>query len=86
MRKSERIVLLLVFLQAVSLVMLWSLDSLTRAGQEVFTLFLAVDLISLGVIAYVYRSTKGSADLHKGWIVAAGAVIFLLLITTLFVS
>jgi hypothetical protein len=86
MRKSERIVILLVLLQAVSLVMLWSLDSLTRAGQVVFTLFLAVDLISLGVIAHVYRTTKDGADLRRGWIVTAGVVIFLLLIMTILVS
>lgn len=86
MLKTKRIVVPLALLQAISVLVLWSLDSVNRSSQEIITLFLAIDLLSFAIIAHVYRSARGGVALGRRWIVVAGAVLLLLLFTTLFVS
>ncbi|MDA4127732.1 MAG: hypothetical protein OK452_11125 [Thaumarchaeota archaeon] len=86
MLKTKRVVVPLVLLQATSVLVLWSLDSVNRSSQEIITLFLAIDLLSFAIIAHVYRSARGGVTLGRRWIVAAGLALLLLLFTTLFVS
>lgn len=84
--KTDRVVLPLVLLQAVSVVTLWSLDSLDKVGQETFTLFLAVDLIAFAIMAHVYRTTREGEGLGRRSALAGSLVILLILLTTLFLS
>jgi hypothetical protein len=86
MERSDLVVLLLVLVQAVSVIMLWSLDSLSRVGQDVFSLFLATDLVSLALVAYTYRTSKEGIGPARLWVVAGCLAILLLLFTSLFVS
>lgn len=86
MQKNELIVILLLILQAIAVAMLWSLTSLTHAGQEVFTLFLAVDLLAVVVVSRVYRAGKAKEIVNRGWIVLAGALMLALLFATLLVA
>ncbi|MDA4128297.1 MAG: hypothetical protein OK422_02365 [Thaumarchaeota archaeon] len=86
MLKIKRIVVPLILIQAVSVLVLWTLDSVNRASQEIITLFLAIDLLSFAVIAHIYRSGREGLTLRRHWIIVAGVAILLLLLTTVFVT
>ncbi len=57
MDSAERIVVPLLIVQTISVVFLWSLDTLGHVSQIIFTLFLAADLLSFGLMSHrVHRS------------------------------
>ena len=79
MDSVERIAVPLLIVQTISVVFLWSLDTLGHVSQTIFTLFLAADLLAFGLVAHIYRtdkagSTTGSSYLFA-WIVAI-AILF----------
>ncbi len=70
-RTGTRIVALLLLLEAVSLIFLWSFDAVGSAGETAFALFLAADLTSFAMISYVYRVLKEENKFGK-WPLLAG--------------
>jgi hypothetical protein len=54
----ERIAVPLLLVQIASVIFLWSLDTLGKVSQTIFTLFLSADLLAFGLMAHVWVSTK----------------------------
>ncbi len=81
---TRRIIVLLLILQGVSIVLLWTLDALNEVSEGTFGLFLAVDMISFAMISYVYRHDKESEPPSRGWL-AIGSVLILILLFSTFV-
>jgi hypothetical protein len=80
---TRRIIIFLLVLQGVSLVLLWTLDALNQVSEEIFALFLAVDMLSFAMISYVYRHAKGNEVPNRGWLIIGSALVLVLLFSTL---
>jgi hypothetical protein len=80
---ARRIVILLLLLQAVATIFLWSLDALNQISEGDFALFLAVDLVAFAMISYLYRHEKESIGLSRGWLAIGGALIVIFLFASL---
>ena len=84
--QTRRIIILLLSLQATSIVFLWTLDALNQISEGIFALFLAVDLISFAMISYVYRVEKLQQIPSRGWIVIGCILILILVFSSLFLT
>ena len=84
MKQSSRIVLLLLCLQAVATIFLWSLDALNQVSEGTFALFLAIDLLGFAMISYVYRSEKNSNHPSRNWLLVGCGMILILLFSSLY--
>jgi len=84
--RIERVLVPILILQALSVFLLWTLNSVSSAGQDVFTLFLAVDLLGFVLVIQFYRSAAWSSVQGKAWIVALGLAMIAILVSSLFVS
>ena len=80
---TRRIIVLLLVLQGVSVVLLWTLDALNQISEEIFALFLAVNMISFAMISYVYRHDKANEIPSRGWLIVGSALVLILLFSTL---
>ena len=80
---TRRIIIFLLVLQGVSLVLLWTLDALNQVSEEIFALFLAVDMISFAMISYVYRHVKENQIPNRGWLIVGSSLVLVLLFSTL---
>ena len=80
---STRIVGLLIIVMAVSVYFLWALNPVNKAGEEVFAIFLAVDLVSFMMISYVYRTYKSGDQFSKTLLIGACCMILVLVYASL---
>lgn len=80
---ARRIVILLLILQVVATVFLWTLDALNEISEGVFALFLAADLVSFAMVSSVYRHDKESITMSRGWLIVGGCLIAVLLLASL---
>jgi hypothetical protein len=79
-----RIVALLLLLELLSVYFLWTLNSVSERSEEIFGLFLAVDLVSFSMVSYIYRVGKRGDRVSHGSLFAGCCVILLLLFVALF--
>ena len=79
-------IILLLSLQVVSIVFLWTLDALNQISEGIFALFLAVDLISFAIVSYLYRSEKMREIPSRAWIVIGCVLILVLIFASLFLA
>jgi hypothetical protein len=84
--RIERILVPILILQAISVVLLWTLNSVNAASLDVFALFLAVDLLGFVLVVQFYRSIREGYVEGKGWIILAALAIVAILISSLLVS
>jgi hypothetical protein len=84
MTPTERIVFLLLLLQAVSTLFLWSLDAVAAVSEGKFAVFLAVDLLSMAMVTYVYTHEKWREAVSRGWILAGSLGLMILLFVGLY--
>lgn len=85
-RMSVRIFGLLLLLELLSVLFLWSLNSLTQVGETAFGLLLAVSLISFALISYIYRMHKWNDGVNRGVLLTGCVVALILLLAGLFVA
>ena len=78
-RIGLRIVGLLVIVGFASSVVLWTIDTSIASGEQLFAVYLSVDLIAFAMISYVYRVTK-TGDIIGRIPLLAGSALLLLLI------
>jgi len=86
LNSSERIAVPLLIVQTASVVFLWSLDTLNKVSQTVFTLFLAADLLSFALMAHVYLTMKTGVPARTTTLMAWGLAIIVLFMAGLIVS
>ena len=74
---------LLIIVMAVSVYFLWALNPVTKAGEAVFAVFLAVDLVSFMMISYVYRTYKSGDQFSRALLIGACCMILVLVYASL---
>jgi hypothetical protein len=77
-RIAVRIVGLLVVVGFASSAVLWTIDTSLASGEQLFAVYLSIDLIAFAMISYVYRVTKTGDSI--GRIPLLGGSILLLLL------
>jgi RsiW-degrading membrane proteinase PrsW (M82 family) len=75
MKLYNRIVLLLLILQADVTGFLIALSFATNVNQNTFALLLTVDLIAFSMMTYIYRAEKALENPNRIWIIVGSAVI-----------
>lgn len=86
MNRSHRIIVSLIIVQAISLVVLWTSDSTSRMGEDVFALFMAVELVAFALMGEVYRVSIVGRELPRAWMAVGGLLMAVILLAALFVS
>jgi len=55
---GARLVALLLIIEAISAFILWTLNPVSPLTNDIFTIFLAISLVSLAMISSIYRAYK----------------------------
>ncbi|MDA4125012.1 MAG: hypothetical protein OK438_06150 [Thaumarchaeota archaeon] len=71
-------VMLLLLTQAFSVVFLWSLDTFTQASEDLFAIFVSIDLLAFAMLSYIYRKQRTEEGVG-GWVIMAGCTAILIL-------
>ncbi len=82
-RYSTRIVALLVLVEVVSVFFLWSLNSVSQTDEGVFATLLAIDLVSLAMISYIYRAYKSGNQFNRGVLLVGCCLILIFVYVSL---
>lgn len=83
MKPDRRVVGLLLLLQAVATVFLWTLGAADIVSEGRFAVFLAVDLLAFAMIAYIYTRRKWGELLSRHWLLAGSLGLVVLLLASL---
>ncbi|HUI00557.1 MAG TPA: hypothetical protein VLU99_03165 [Nitrososphaerales archaeon] len=67
---GERLIALLLVVEAISVVLLWTLNSYTSQGQTAFALYLGVDFISFAMMSYLYRNLENEEPISRLLVIA----------------
>ena len=86
MDSIERITVPMLIVQTISVVFLWTIDTLPLKGQTIFLLFLSADFLAFGLIAHVWLSRKMGAPARKTTLMAWGLVVVAFLAAAFVVS
>lgn len=81
MDSTERVAVPLLLVQTASVILLWSLDTLTVVDQKIFALFLGADFLAFGLMAHLYLNMKTGSTTS-----GTKVMIWWLVIITLFVA
>jgi len=76
--------ILLLCLQLISIVFLWSLNASDVVSEVKFAVFLAVDLLCFAMVAYSYRKLKRGLSLSPMWVLLGSIGLVILLFSGLF--
>lgn len=85
-RYSARIVGLLLLVEAVSVYFLWALNPIGKSEQAVFAILLAIDLVSLAMISYIYRSYKHGEQFNRGLLIGGCCLIMIFVYVSLAIT
>ena len=83
---NSRIVGLLLIIQVISMVYLWSMTILGALSAARFAIFLAVDLLSFSMIGYVYIHDRWNVVVSRAWILLGSVGLIVLLVSSLFIN
>jgi len=82
-RYSAKIVGLLILVELVSAYFLWTLNPVNQAGEAVFAILLAIDLVSFAMMSYIYRTNKSGEQLNRGVLILACCLILVFVYASL---
>jgi len=80
----RQVVILLLLLQAISGIFLWTLNAVGSVSEGRFAVFLAIDLLSFAMVAYSYTHHKWGEVVSRGWILAGSIGLMVLLLSSLY--
>jgi hypothetical protein len=80
------VVTLLLVLQIVSTGYLWTVNGIGTLSEARFAVFLAVNLLSFSIVAYIYTHDKWGEAIARGWILVGALELALLLLSSLYFS
>jgi hypothetical protein len=83
---TEKVFVPLLIVQTISVIFLWTLDTLPQVSQTIFTLFLASDLLSFALVTHVYMSKKTGTTVRGATLMAWGFAIMVLFVAGFLVS
>lgn len=81
---NKQVVSLLLILQLVATIFLWTLSSVGTADVGRFAVFLAVDLLSFAMVAFVFTHNKWGEEISRWWILIGSIGLVILLLSSLF--
>jgi len=81
---TKHVVTLLLALQMVSAAYLWVVTSFGTLTAGRFAVFLAVDLLSFALVAYVYTHERWGETVDRVWILTGSAGLIILLLASLY--
>lgn len=76
-RSVKMLVVFLLILQAVSVVLMWSLNPLGERSQASFALLLAADFVSFSMISYIARNRSSGGGIRGAFVLMGSAATFL---------
>jgi hypothetical protein len=80
----RRVVTLFLVLQLVSTGYLWTVNALGTVSEARFAIFLAVNLLSFSIVAYIYTHDKWGEAIARGWVLVGAVGLVLLLLSSLY--
>ena len=83
-RITMPVVIVLLVLQLVASQTIWTLNATDQNSEELFALFVAVNLVSFSLISYVYRIERRKDSINRGLLLAGVSIILVLLAAALF--
>jgi hypothetical protein len=86
MKPTNQIVALLLIVQTVAAIYMWVVTLFGTLSAGGFAIFLAIDLLSFALVAYVYTHEKRGEVENRVWIVVGSAGLVILLISSLYLS
>ena len=84
MKSTYQIVTLLLALQAVAAIYMWTVTLFGTLSAGGFAIFLAIDLLSFALVAYVYTHEKWGEAVSRVLIVVGSAGLVILLLSSLY--
>jgi len=84
MTPNEKTVSLLLLLQLISSIFLWTLNALGSVSGGKFATFLAVDMLALTMVAYTYTHEKWGEMVSRVWMLAGSVGLIVLLFAGLY--
>lgn len=79
------VVIALVLLQLVAAQTVWTLSNTTMGSEDLFALFLGVNLVAFSMVSYAYRVDKRGDIINKYLLYIGLGFIVVLLVTSIFV-
>jgi hypothetical protein len=86
MNQIRRLVSLLLALQVVSIGYLWTVSAIGAISEARFAVFLAINLLSFSIVAYVYTHDRWDEVVSRGWMLAGSIGLILLLLSSLYLT
>jgi len=86
MKPSNQIVALLLVVQTVAVIYMWVVTLFGTLSAGGFAIFLAIDLLSFALVAYVYTHEKWGEVVNRVWIIAGSVGLVILLLSSLYFS
>jgi hypothetical protein len=86
LKPTNQIVALLLVVQAVAAIYMWVVTLFGTLSAGGFAIFLAIDLLSFALVAYVYTHEKWEIAVNRVWIVVGSAGLVILLLSSLYFS
>ncbi|MDG6915763.1 MAG: hypothetical protein JRN58_05045 [Nitrososphaerota archaeon] len=79
MDSIEKIAVPMLIMQAISVVFLWTINTLPIDGQTIFLMFLSADFLAFGLIAHVWLSNKTGTPARKTTLYVWGLAVVVFL-------
>lgn len=86
MKLANRLVLLVLLLQATATVTLWTLNPTDPEAQAVFATLLGIDLLGFAMVSYLYRAETNRTAFSRPWVLGGCAAFALLLAAVLLLA
>jgi hypothetical protein len=86
LNSTEKVTVPLLFIQTASVILLWSLDTLTVVDQKIFALFLGADFLAFALMARLYLNMKIGSTTSGTTIMAWMLAIMVLFVAGFIVS
>jgi hypothetical protein len=83
MEQNEQIISLLLLLQAIMTVFLWTLNAVSSVSEGRFAVFLAVDLLAFAMISHTYLAQRWSRLPNRPWLLTGAIGLTILMISGL---
>ncbi len=86
MKLPSRLVVLLLLLQGVATVTLWTLNPTDPDSQGIFATLLGIDLLAFAMISFLYRKNKTGEAFHRRWLLVGCSAFVVLLLAVLLLA
>jgi len=84
MKTTNQIVALLLAVQAVAAIYMCVATMFWTLSASEFAIFLAIDLLSFALVAYVYTHERWGEAVNRAWMVVGSAGLVILLLSSLY--